>query len=168
MTGVSFLNRGGHQSARRSSVQEDAQMAEPVPLPLGRLKGEGRWSDQKVSGRYSVEFSIERSADGSTALSAHRVFFNPDGSPGGVEDSLTTFQPTFECFFSVSIYYKESTREGNGYCYGGQGHYGFDVDPDTRVEYTWKLGPSGEMEGMGSSTNRGNFTAWSETLQAES
>jgi hypothetical protein len=142
------------------------RMADQVPLPLGVLKGEGYWSDQRSSGRYSAEFSITQAVDGSRVLTAHRVFSDSDGSPGGVEDSVTTtFQFTFACFFRVTIEYQEKTCKGTGYCYGDQAHYGFDIDADTRVEYTWTVDPSGQLDGMGSSTNRGNFTAWSETLR---
>ncbi len=140
-------------------------MADQVPLPLGILRGEGHWSDQSASGRYSVEFSITQAADGSRLLAAHRVFSQPDGAPGTVEDSVTTFHFTFACFFRVTVEYPDKTCRGAGYAYGNQAHYGFDVDADTRVEYTWSIDPAGQLEGMGSSTNRGNFTAWSESLR---
>jgi hypothetical protein len=130
---------------------------------VGTYRGEGRWVDQKAEGRYTAQYSIADGPSGSKIHTVLRNFLKPDGSVLYEENSTVTFAPTDGNRVAVSIASVPGTVSGPGYCFDHQCHYELDVTPDNHLEFTFHAGKDA-LEGLGSATNKGNFTSWRESL----
>jgi hypothetical protein len=79
------------------------------------------------------------------------------------ENSKVTFIFSEDHFLEVSIQYGETTTTGHGYWFNHSCHYDMDVAEDNHLENTYFFS-AGKIELLGSATNKGNLTVWTETL----
>ncbi len=137
-------------------------MPAPLPFPNGSFQGKGHWIDQKAAGDYTAQYSIADGPDESKVHTVHRVFFKPDGAKAYDEHSTVTFKPE-EKGMTVRIKSERGAAEGAGYSIDNHCHYELDLSPAEHLEFTFTV-HDGQVTGLGSSTNKGNFTFWTETL----
>ena len=138
-------------------------MSDPLPFRNGVFLGKGHWIDQKADGDDTAQYTIDDGASSSKVHTVHRVFLKPDGSPLYEENSTVTFTPTTRNKFTITITTAKGSVSGSGYCFGDQCHYEVDISPENHMEFTFTVGER-EIHGLASSTNKGNFTSWRETL----
>jgi hypothetical protein len=142
-------------------------MAGAMPFQNGTFKGRGHWINQQTEGDYTASYTIDDGADGSSVHAVTRVFLNSDGSTLYVEETTVSFAPADRNGIRVVITGPKGSVTGGGYCLGNQCHYEADIAPGSRLEFTFTV-YDGEIDGLASSTNKGNFTSWRETLKAAS
>ena len=134
-------------------------------FPAGHFNGRGEWCDHKGDrGDYETEFWIAEESDNTIIQTTRRHFFHNDGSFWYEENSQVIFTFSPGHFVDVAIKYGEATTTGRGYCFGGLCHFDLDVAADNHVESTYRFG-DGKIELLGSATNKGNLTAWTEALR---
>ena len=139
----------------------------------GRFRGSGQWIDQKAESPYTIECTIIEGPQHAMVQTVTRLFPIPEGTTvygqaNGVyeERSTVTFVPAGKNRFRVTVESAKGSVQGTGYYFGGQCHYELEISPAVHVEVTVTVGPE-RMDGIGSSTNNGNFTSWLETLQRQ-
>ena len=137
-----------------------------LPFPNGSFRGRGRWIDQKTAGNYTAQYAIADGPDESKVHTVHRVFFKPDGSKAYDEFSTVTFKPDAKTRIAVTIDSERGSVQGPGYSIDNHCHYELEISPGENLEFTFTVG-EGQLTGLGSSTNKGNFTFWHETLTRE-
>jgi hypothetical protein len=138
----------------------------PNLFPPGEFKGKGEWRDRKGdSGNYTSEFKIVDETDTTKVQITRRHFFNNDGSFLYEENSQVIFKFSVSPFTEVSIQYGEATTTGQGYWFNNLCHYDLDVAADNHIENTYVFS-DGKIELLGSATNKGNLTVWTETLHS--
>ena len=135
-----------------------------LPFSTGKFEGTGHWINQTTEGDYTVACVMEATADGGSEHTVHRVFLKPDGATLYEEDSRLTFIPAERNGFRVVIRSAQGEVHGSGYYFDDQCHYEADIAHDNRLEWTFTVRAEG-IEGLASSTNRGNFTSWKEVLR---
>lgn len=138
-------------------------MASLLPFEKGRFEGKGQWIDQSAEGQYLVTTTIADGADSTLVQSTKRTFLKLDGGTLYEEETTVTFAPGERSQFKVSIAFAAGTVHGKGYGLGNQIHYEIQISPSLLLECTF-TSSDGKIEGMGSSTNKGNFTSWRESL----
>ncbi|HET9386587.1 MAG TPA: hypothetical protein VFO67_15730 [Gemmatimonadales bacterium] len=136
-----------------------------LPFTNGRFEGTGRWINQQAEGEYTVSYNVSGNGDGATRHAVRRLFMKPDGSPPYEETTTVIVTPTTRNRIRVSIASEKGTVEGVGYCLGDQCHYEAMISSDEQLEFTFTAAAS-RVDGLASSTNKGNFTIWRETLYA--
>jgi len=136
-----------------------------LPFRDGVFEGRGHWINQQTEGDYAVRYTIGDSDGGARLHSVRREFLKPDGSTLYVEETTVAFTPADRNSVRVVITGPKGSVEGTGYCFGDQCHYEADIAPQSRLEFTFTVG-EGRIDGLASSTNKGNFTSWRETLLA--
>ena len=141
-------------------------MTARLPFENGEFSGKGHWIDQKAEGDYTVACTVGDGPDRSKVHKLKRVFLKPDGSTLYEEESTVTFQPAGKNGFKVTIATAKGSAHGSGYCFENQCHYDLDVSPEVHIEFTFTVG-AGRMDGLASSTNKGNFTSWMETVRTK-
>jgi hypothetical protein len=133
-------------------------------FPNGKFTGSGEWVDKKGDrGRYTTAYEILDEADNLKAQITHREFLNGDGSLLYEENSIVTIKMSENHFAEVSIKHGEKEIAGLGYWFNQSLHYDLDVTEDNHLENTY-IFSEGKIELLGSATNKGNYTVWSETL----
>ena len=135
-----------------------------LPFPIGRFKGAGHWINQTAEGDYTVSYVISAAPEGGSVHTVHRVFLKPDGSTLYEENSTLTFTPSGRNGFRLIMRSAQGEVQGSGYCFDHLCHYDVNIAADNHLECTFSAG-RGLIEGLASSTNKGNFTSWKETLQ---
>lgn len=138
-------------------------MAIGFPFENGRYEGKGHWMDQTAEGDYTVTCTVGEGAESSKLHTTKRTFLKPDGGTLYEEDTTVTFTPGERNGFKIAIAFPQGTVRGKGYCIGDQCHYEIEISPSSHLEFTF-TSADGKMGGIGSSTNKGNFTSWRETL----
>jgi hypothetical protein len=134
-----------------------------LPFTNGTYKGRGHWIDQKATGIYTAEYSIADGEGGAKVHTVHRVFFKPDGSVAYEENSTVTFQPAEKNGVTVTIATEKGSTSGSGYFFERHVHYAMQLTPDNQLEFTFTIDAE-RLDGLGSATNKGNFTSWTESL----
>lgn len=154
-------------------------------FPNGRYEGRGEWVDKKGGrGRYTTAYEIVDEADNRKTQLTHREFLNADGSRLYEEDSTVTFKVIEGPFVEVAIGFRmkktteypddrhivtttlpseEKISVGQGDWFNDSLHYDLDVTEDNHLENTY-IFSDGKIELLGSATNKGNYTVWTETL----
>lgn len=135
-----------------------------LPFLAGRFKGAGHWINQTAEGDYTVSCVISAAPEGGSVHTVHRVFLKPDGTTLYEEDSTLTFTPAGRNGFRLTIRSAQGEVQGSGYCFDRQCHYDVAIAADNHLEWTFSASPE-VIEGLASSTNKGNFTSWKETLR---
>ncbi len=137
----------------------------PIAFPFenGRYEGQGNWMDQNNEGVYTVTTTVADGAEASKVHSTKRTFLKIDGGTLYEEDTTVTFTPGERNAFKIAIAFPQGTVRGKGYCIGNQCHYDVDISPSMHLEFTFTVA-DGKMNGLGSSSNKGNFTSWREEL----
>lgn len=142
-----------------------------LPFQSGVFRGTGRWIDQRAESGYAVEYAVGEGPEGSVIHTVTRLFPVPEGTTvygqkAGVyeERSTVTFVPGERNAFRIRIEGARGVVQGLGYCFGDQCHYEAEAAEGVHLEFTFTVG-EGRIGGLGSSTNRGNFTSWQETLR---
>ena len=138
-------------------------MASRLPFSNGSFQGKGHWIDQKGVGDYTAQYAISDGPHESKMHTVHRVFFKPDGTKAYDEYSTVTFKPEGKVGIIVTIDSERGSMHGLGYCIDNACHYELDISPTEHLEFTFTI-DDGQLTGLGSSTNKGNFTFWRETL----
>lgn len=138
-------------------------MVGELPFQNGDYDGKGHWIDQNAEGDYTASYSISDGAENTKVQKTHRTFFKPDGGTLYEEDATVTFTPGERNGFKISIAFPAGSARGKGYCFGSQCHCELDVSQGVHLELTLTVS-DGKIDALGSSTNRGNFTSWSETV----
>ncbi len=138
-------------------------MAIEFPFENGRFEGKGHWVDQNAEGEYTVTTTIADGAESAKVHTTKRVFLKLEGGTLYEEETTVTFTPGERGAFKVAIVFAAGTVRGKGYCLGNQCHFEVPISSTLNLECTFTLSP-GKIEGLGSSTNKGNFTAWREQL----
>jgi hypothetical protein len=138
-------------------------VASEFPFENGRFEGKGRWIDQSAEGEYTVTIAIADGADSTRVHTTKRTFLTLDGGTLYEEETTVTFTPGERGAFKVAIAFAAGTVRGKGYTIGDQWHFEVPISSTLNLECTFTASP-GKIEGMGSSTNKGNFTAWREQL----
>ena len=133
------------------------------PFENGAYEGKGQWMDQTTEGDYTVTCVIADGADSSKIHTTKRTFLKPDGGTLYEEDTTVTFTPAERNGFKIAIAFPQGTVRGKGYCRGDRCHYDIEISPSIHLEFTIAAA-NGQMSGIGSSTNKGNFTSWRESL----
>jgi hypothetical protein len=141
----------------------EVRVATEFPFENGRFEGRGKWIDQNAEGEYTVSTTIADGADSTRVHTTRRVFLKLDGSILYEEETTVTFTPGDRSTFKVAIQFAAGTVRGKGYTVGDQCHFEVPISPTLSLECTFTLSP-GKIEGLGSSSNKGNFTAWREQL----
>ena len=119
--------------------------------------------DQNAEGQYTVTTTIADGPESTVVQNTKRTFLKLDGGTLYEEETTVTFTPGDRGQFKVAIAFAAGTVRGKGYGLGDQIHYEIPVSPSLTLECTFNC-VDGKVEGMGSSTNKGNFTAWRESL----
>ena len=132
-------------------------------FPNGTYYGEGRWMDQNAEGAYTAQYEIA-SVEGAKVHTVKRVFLKPDGGVAYEENTTVTFLPAQRNAVTVHIHGTQGSVSGQGYAFEQSCHYEMDVAADNHLEFTFHAG-NGNIDGMGSATNKGNFTSWRESLK---
>jgi hypothetical protein len=138
-------------------------VADRLTFQNGAFQGKGHWIDQKTEGDYSAACTISNGLNGSSVHVVKRVFLKPDGATLYEENTTQTFEPAARNAFTITIASDKGSLQGRGYCFDKQYHYELDISANTHAEFTIVIG-DGRIDGLGSSTNKGNFTSWRETL----
>ena len=138
-------------------------VASEFPFENGRFEGRGQWIDQNAEGEYTVTTTIADGADSSKVHTTKRVFLKLDGDTLYEEETTVTFTPGERSAFRVAIAFAAGTVRGKGYSMGQQCHFEVPISPSLSLECTFTIMP-GKIDGLGSSSNKGNFTAWREQL----
>jgi hypothetical protein len=138
-------------------------VASEFPFENGRFEGKGQWVDQNAEGEYSVTTTIADGADSTRVHTTKRTFLKLDGGTLYEEETTVTFTPGERSVFKVAITFAAGTVRGKGYAMGQQCHFEVPISPSLNLECTFTVSP-GKIEGLGSSSNKGNFTAWCEQL----
>jgi feruloyl esterase len=134
-----------------------------VPFANGQFEGTGHWINQQAEGDYTVTYTITDIGDGGKRHGVRRLFLKPDGSPASEEYTTVLFTPTTRNRMRVSLASANGTVEGLGYCLGDQCHYQAMISSGEQMEVTFTVAGS-RVDALASSTNKGNFTTWAETL----
>jgi hypothetical protein len=133
-------------------------------FPNGKFKGSGEWVDKKGGrGKYTSAFEIIDAANHCKAQITHRQFLNADGSLLYEEYSIVTIRRSETHFAEVSIRHNENEVAGQGYWFANTLHYDLDVSQDNHLENTYVFSDD-SIELLGSATNKGNYTVWTERL----
>jgi hypothetical protein len=133
-------------------------------FPTGKFKGIGRWVDKKgEQGKYTTAFEIIAQSENTKAQITHREFLNAEGGLLYEEHSVVTVKFLENHFIEVTIRHEEKELAGRGYRFNDSCHYDLDVGEDNHLENTYIFG-GGKIELLGSATNKGNYTVWTETL----
>lgn len=131
---------------------------------IGKFKGRGQWVDKKgEQGQYTTAFEIVEESGNTKTQITFREFFNADGSLAYEENSTLVFTLSADHFAQVTLKHGDSQLTGWGYWFNDSVHYDLDITEDNHLENTYFFG-DGKIEIFGSATNKGNFTAWTETL----
>jgi hypothetical protein len=141
----------------------EVRVAIEFPFENGRFEGRGKWIDQNAEGEYTVSTTIADGVDSARVHTTKRVFLKLDGSILYEEETTVTFTPAERSTFKVAIQFAAGTVRGKGYAMGDQCHFEVPISPTLSLECTFTLSP-GKIQGLGSSSNKGNFTAWREQL----
>jgi hypothetical protein len=129
----------------------------------GAYQGHGRWVDQKSEGDYTVEYLIAGGGKRPRVHTVKRVFRQPGGAVAYEENTTLTLEPAARNRMQVTITGEQGSVSGHGYWFEKQAHYELDVSTDNRLEFTFTVAAI-RIDGMGSATNKGNFTSWRESL----
>lgn len=127
----------------------------------GTYSGRGHWVDTKAEGEYTVEYVISGGGQRPRLHTVKRVFLKPDGGTLYEEHSTITFDELAQNRMRVTIGGAQGSVKGDGYWFDRLCHYEADVKEDNHLEFTFVCGTV-KIEGLGSATNHGNFTAWKE------
>jgi hypothetical protein len=138
-----------------------------LPFENGRYEGKGQWMDQSAEGAYTVTAAVSDGPDSSRVQNIKRTFLKLEGGTLYEEETTVTFTPGERGTFKVAIAFAAGTVRGKGYTLGDQIHYEIQVSPSLLLECTFSYG-DGKIRGLGSSTNKGNFTSWQESLSKQS
>ena len=130
----------------------------------GTYRGEGRWVDQKTEGRYTAQYTITDGDDGAKVHQVERDFLGPDGAVAYEERSSVTFVSAAQSGVAVTIRTRQGAVSGLGYALERQCHYDLDIAADNHLEFTFHADGAG-ITGLGSATNKGNRTYWTESLR---
>lgn len=137
-----------------------------LPFQNGEFTGNGHWIDTNAEGEYTVACAISDGPEGAKIHKLKRVFLKSDGSASYEEESTVTFQPSGKNGFTITITTAKGSSYGSGYCFERQCHYDLDVSPGVHIEFTYTI-DSGRIVSLASSTNKGNFTSWTESLSSK-
>jgi hypothetical protein len=130
----------------------------------GKFKGIGRWVDKKgEQGEYTTAFEIVEESDNTKAQITRREFLNADGSLLYEENSIVIVKFLENHFAEVTIRNDGKELAGRGYYFNNSVHYDLDITEDNHLENTYFFS-NGKIELLGSATNKGNYTVWTETL----
>ena len=134
-----------------------------LPFQNGAFQGKGHWIDTKAEGDYVVDCAIADGPDGSMVHKLKRTFLKPDGSALYEELSTVSLWEAAKNGFRITITTEKGSAHGSGYCFDRQCHYEMDVSPGVHLELTYTVS-AGRIDTIASSTNKGNFTSWTESL----
>jgi hypothetical protein len=101
--------------------------------------------------------------DGSKVYKLKRTFLKPDGSTLYEELSTVTLWDAPKNGFKITITTAKGSAHGSGYCFDRQCHYDMDISPGVHIGLTYTMS-AGRIDAIASSTNKGNFTSWTESL----
>ncbi len=139
-----------------------ANSARILPFSANHYQGQGSWIDRSgKDGQFTTEFHIVEQAPDTVVQITKRHFLNPDGTLQYEENSQTRF--VVSRFVEVTIGADGNEHTGIGYLRGNYLHYDMDLAPDVHLENTHSFNGE-QVELIGSSTNKGNYTIWSEKL----
>jgi hypothetical protein len=141
----------------------EVRVPSEFPFENGRFEGKGHWMDQNAEGEYTVTTTIADGADATRVHTTKRTFLKLDGDTLYEEQTTVTFTPGERGAFKVAIAFAAGTVRGKGYAMEDQCHFEVPISPTLNLECTFTVS-AGKMAGLGSSTNKGNFTAFREQL----
>jgi hypothetical protein len=141
----------------------EVRVATEFPFENGRFEGRGKWIDQSAEGEYTVAIAIADGADSTRVHTTRRVFLKLDGSTLYEEETTVTYTPGDRSTFKVAITFAAGTVRGKGYTMDNQCHFEVPISPTLSLDATFTFSP-GKIQGLGSSSNKGNLTAWREEL----
>jgi hypothetical protein len=130
----------------------------------GAYAGLGRWVDEKSHGDYTVDYVISGGGKRPRVHAVKRVFLKPEGGTLYEEETTVTFERVARSnLMKVTVAGAQGSVEGAGYWFERHCHYEIDVAEDNHLEFTF-ASANVKIDGVGSATNKGNFTSWQESV----
>jgi len=136
-------------------------MSNDIPFRSGTFIGRGRWTDRKGDhGEYTCEH-LFRLEEGTVDQTTKRLFLDDAGGVLYEEHSRIRLTSSGDGFVDVVLESDGNRRIGVGYWFAGCCHYELEVGPTNHLENTYLFDGDG-VRLVGSATNNGNPTIWTE------